>query len=164
MRLFHGRTPSRASNLASAFHRFALGVGFLSAVADRLGFWGPPGGYLVSWGSFHNFVVYTGRLNPWCPVGCLPLLGVVVTVAEGGLGILLILGISTRAVSFLTGILTLGFAAAMTLVQGLHAPLIYSVFPFSAASFLLALQAPDNLTIDNLCELKTHITDRPANL
>jgi hypothetical protein len=51
--------------------------------------------------------------------------------------------------------LTLGFAAAMTVEQGLHAPLIYSVFPFSAASFLLALQTPDNLTIDNLRRLKT---------
>ena len=27
----------------TAFLRFALGVGFLSAVASRLGFWGPPG-------------------------------------------------------------------------------------------------------------------------
>lgn len=155
MPLIHGLTPSRASNLTAAFLRFALGAGFLSAVADRLGFWGPAGGYLVSWGNFHNFLLYTAKLNPWCPVAYLPLLGVVVTVAEGGLGILLILGISTRAVSFLTGLLTLGFAAAMTLVQGLHAPLIYSVFPFSTASFLLALQAPDNLTIDKFRELKT---------
>ena len=155
MTLFHELTPSRASNLASAFLRFALGAGFLSAVADRLGFWGPPGAFLVSWGNFHNFLLYTAKLTPWCPAACLPLLGVVVTIAEAGLGILLILGISTRVASFLTGTLTLGFAAAMTFVQGVHAPLIYSVFAFSAASFVLAAQAPDNLTIDNFRELKS---------
>lgn len=70
-------------------------------------------------------------------------------IAEAGLGILLILGIATRVASFLTGILTLEFAAAMTFVQAVHAPLIYSVFAFSAGSFLLALQAPDKLTMDN---------------
>lgn len=151
---FYGLTPSRSSNLASVFLRFALGVGFLSAVADRLGFWGPPGGVLVSWGNFHNFLLYTAKLSPWCPAACLPLLGVVVTIAEAGLGVLLIFGISTRVASFLTGTLTLGFAVAMTFVQGVHAPLIYSVFPFSAASFLLASQTPDNLTIDSFRELK----------
>lgn len=154
MILFRGLTPSRASNLASAFLRFALGIGFLSAVADRLGFWGPPGAFLVSWGNFHNFLLYTAKLNPWCPAPCLPLLAVVVTIAEAGLGILLILGFSTRMTSFLTGLLTLGFAAAMTFVMGVHAPLIYSVFPFSAGSFLLALQAPDNLSVDKFRELK----------
>jgi len=40
-------------------------------------------------------------------------------------------------------------------VLGVHAPLIYSVFPFSAASFLLASQPPDELSIDNLRELKS---------
>jgi putative oxidoreductase len=79
----------------------------------------------------------------------------VVTIAEAGLGILLILGISSRLAALLTGVMTLAFAAAMTLVLGVHAPLIYSVFPFSAASFLLASQPPDKLSIDNLRELKS---------
>jgi putative oxidoreductase len=143
------------SQLAAAFLRLALGAGFLSAVADRLGFWGPPGASLVSWGNFHNFLAYTARLNPWCPNAYLPLLGVVVTVAEAGLGILLILGIASRVAALLTGVLTLAFAAAMTLVLGIHAPLIYSVFPFSAASFVLASQAPDKLSIDHFRELKS---------
>jgi putative oxidoreductase len=145
---------SGPSHLASAFLRLAVGVGLLSAVADRLGFWGPPGTSLVSWGNFHNFLLYTAKLNPWYPSACLPLLGVVVTIAEAGLGILLILGISSRAAALLTGMMTLSFAAAMTLVLGVHAPLIYSVFVFSAASFLLASQPPDKLSIDNFCELK----------
>jgi putative oxidoreductase len=110
---------------------------------------------MVSWGNFHNFLAYTAKLNPWCPSACIPLLGVVVTIAESGLGILMILGISVRLAAVLTGMLTLAFAAAMTLVQGVHAPLIYSVFPFSAASFLLASQPPDKMSIDNLRELKS---------
>ncbi len=137
------------SDIAAAFLRLSLGGGFLSAVADRLGFWGPPGASLVSWGNFHNFLTYTAKLNPWCPSAFLPLLGVVVTIAEAGLGILLILGIWSRVTALLTGMMTLLFAAAMTLVFGVHAPLIYSVFPFSAASFLLASLPPDRLTIDN---------------
>lgn len=142
------------SHLVTAFLRIALGAGFLSAVADRLGIWGPPGTVLVSWGNFHNFLLYTAKLNPWCPATCLPLLGVVVTLAEGGLGILLILGFLTRVAAFLTGILALAFAAAMTFVLGVHAPLSYSVFVFSAASFLLALQEPDNLSLDRFSKLK----------
>ena len=57
-------------------------------------------------------------------------------------GILLILGISIRLAAVLTGMLTFAFAAAMTLVQGVHAPLIYSVFPFSAARFFLRRSHP----------------------
>ena len=142
------------SELAAAFLRLALGAGLLSAVADRLGYWGPPGSSLVSWGNFHNFLIYTGKLTPWCPSSCLPLLGVVVTIAEAVLGIILILGISSRAAALLTGLMTLGFAASMTLFLGVHAPLIYSVFAFSAASFLLASQPPDKLTLDHFLESK----------
>lgn len=109
---------------------------------------------MVSWGNFRNFLLYTAKLNPWCPGACLPLLGVMVTIAEAGLGILLILGLFTRAAALLTGMITLGFAAAMTFVMGVHAPLIYSVFPFSAASFLLASQPHDNLSIDRFLYLK----------
>ncbi len=128
---------------------------FRCAVRRLLGFWEPPGTFLVSWGNFHNFLLYTAELDPWCPTTCLPLLGVVVTIAEARLGILLILGISTRVASFLTGMLTLAFAAAMTFVLGVHAPLIYSVFVFSAASFLLASQVPDNLSMDNFRQFKS---------
>jgi uncharacterized membrane protein YphA (DoxX/SURF4 family) len=151
---------SGPSHLAPAFLRLALGAGFLSAVADRLGFWGPAGTFLVSWGNFHNFLLYTAKLNPWCPGACLPLLGVVVTIAEAGLGIILILGFSTRVAGMLTGMITLAFAASITFVLGVHAPLNYSVFVFSAASFLLASQAPDKLSIDKFRELMSPHKER----
>src|SRR6185437_3280524 len=107
MRRLNGVKTSGPRPVASAFVRLALGAGLLSAVADRLGFWGPPGTPLVSWGNFQNFLVYTAKLNPWCPAACLPLLGVVVTIAEAGLGILLILGLLMRMAGLLTGMFTL---------------------------------------------------------
>jgi len=69
-------------------------------------------------------------------------------------GVVLILGFLTRLAALLTGMLTLAFAAAMIFVLGVHAPLNYSVFVFSAASFLLASQAPDKLSVDKFRELK----------
>jgi putative oxidoreductase len=143
------------SHLTAAFLRLSLGTGFLCAVADRLGFWGPPGSPMVSWGNFHNFLLYTAKLNPWCPAACLPALGVAVTLAEAGLGILLISGFFTRVAALLTGMITLAFAGAMTFVLGAHAPLIYSVFAFSAASLFLASQTPDALTLDKLRDRKS---------
>jgi putative oxidoreductase len=53
-----------------------------------------------------------------CTAACLPLLGVLVTFAEAGLGILLILGLATRVSALLSSLLTLTFAAPMTLVLG----------------------------------------------
>ena len=143
-----------ARSFATAFLRVVLGAGFLSAVADRFGLWGPPGHSLVAWGDFHNFLLYTATLNPWCPLAWIPLLGVSVTIAEAGLGVLLILGLFIRLAALLTGVLTLTFAAAMTIVLGVHAPLNYSVFVFSAASFLLTFQLPDKLSIDRLRQLR----------
>lgn len=148
------RLKKLGAQLAAAFLRIALGAGLLSAVADRLRLWGPPGTFLVSWGNFHNFLLYTAKLNPWCPAASIPLLGVLVTVAEAGLGMLLIIGYSTRVAGLLTGTITLAFAVAMSLVLGVHAPLNYSVLVFSAASFLLASQAPAKLSVDNVRELK----------
>jgi len=71
-----------------------------------------------------------------------------VTISEAGLGMLLILGLWMRVAGLLNGILALTFAAAMTFVLGVHAPLNYEVFVFSAASFLLATLKPDKLSLD----------------
>ncbi|UWZ84376.1 hypothetical protein [Occallatibacter riparius] len=46
--------------------------------------------------------------------------------------------------------MALTFAAAMTFVLGIHAPLNYEVFVFSAAPFLLATLKPDKLSLDAL--------------
>lgn len=137
-----------SSHVASAFLRWGLGAGLISAVADRLGYWGPPGTASVSWGNFHNFLLYTAKLNPWCPTAFIPILGELVTIAEAGLGLLLLLGFLTRIAGLLTGFLAMTFAVAMVFVLGMHPVLTYEVVVFSAASFLLASLNPDKLSID----------------
>jgi hypothetical protein len=37
------------------FVRLAIAIGFLSAVADRFGFWGNAGESGVAWGNFESF-------------------------------------------------------------------------------------------------------------
>ena len=58
---------SKFGSFSSVFLRFALGLSFLSAVADRFGLWGQFGQPNVTWGAFSRFVEYTGRLNSYLP-------------------------------------------------------------------------------------------------
>ena len=53
----------RLATFSSVFVRLALGVSFLSAVADRFGLWGVYGQPNVSWGNYARFVDYTAKLN-----------------------------------------------------------------------------------------------------
>ena len=62
-----------------SYLRFAIGIGFLSAVADRIGWWGPLGAPEVSWGDFQHFLTYTAKLNPWSPRSWIPAIGVTAT-------------------------------------------------------------------------------------
>lgn len=135
---------------ATVYLRLALGLGFLSAVGDRFGLWGASGSPLVAWGNFHNFLVYTAKVNPWFPAGWAPLVGWIATVCEIVVGIGLIAGIYTRILAFLGGWLTLAFALGMAFGLGIKAPLNYSVFAVSAGSFLLACAAPYPWSIDAL--------------
>jgi hypothetical protein len=47
--------------------RIALAIGFLSAVADRFGLWGPPGSPGVAWGDLTRFNAYVAKLNWFMP-------------------------------------------------------------------------------------------------
>ncbi len=123
---------------ASLFERLALGIGFLSAVADRFGLWGPPRGTNVAWGTFSNVLAYAARVNPWAPAAAVPAIGWSVTAAEVALGITLLAGVHTRTVTFLSGLLLLGFAVGMTAGTGVKTAFDASVFTASAATFLLA--------------------------
>jgi hypothetical protein len=53
-------TLNRATDYSTVFLRIALGISFLSAVADRFGLWGAYGQPNVAWGDFSRFVAYTG--------------------------------------------------------------------------------------------------------
>ena len=140
---------TRREGLITVYLRLAIGIGFLSAVVDRFGGWGPPGTPNVAWGNLHNFLTYTAKLNPWFPGGWIPLIGWTATVCETCFGAMLILGYRTRLAAVLSGLLTLAFSIGMVCGLGIHAPLNYSVFVMSAASFLLADVGRYPLSLDS---------------
>lgn len=149
------RTKSQKMNrtfqtFTTLYLRLALGVGLVSAVADRFGLWGPPGAPLIAWGNFHNFLHYTAVLNPWLPASWIPSVAWISTACEAAFGIALILGFRTRLAALASGLLTLVFALAMVLALGVKAPLNYSVFAFSGGSFLLATIGRYPWSVDNL--------------
>jgi uncharacterized membrane protein YphA (DoxX/SURF4 family) len=103
------------NRIAPVLLRLALGVTFLSAVADRFGIWGPPGAASVAWGDWTHFVAYTAKVNSFLPSALAPTLAIIATAAEVVLGITLILGIFQRPVAFASAALCALFAGAMTL-------------------------------------------------
>lgn len=142
--------PLRILSGASAlFLRFALGISFLSAVADRFGLWGAFGKPHVAWGTFARFVAYTGQLNWFLPKAIIPTVAVISTCLEIALGILVVLGWQTRVVALTSGVLLLLFAVTMAGALGIKAPLDFSVFTASGAAFLLASCAEYPFSIDH---------------
>ncbi len=123
--------------LAILYARLALGVAFLSAVADRFGLWGKYGG----WGNFANFTKYTAEVNSFLPASMAPFLAWAATIAELSLGMLLILGLWTRWTACSAAALLFLFGTSMAISFGLKSPLDYSVFSASAGALLLALYA-----------------------
>ena len=128
----------RLGNFSSVFLRCALGLSFLSAVAERFGWWGAFGQPHVSWGNFARFVAYTGQLNWFLPYAMIPVLAVLATCAEILFGLLLLAGWHTRITAACSGILLMIFGLAMTLALGMKAPLDFSVFSAAGGSLLLA--------------------------
>src|SRR5262249_153823 len=137
----------RSTAVAAIFLRLALAAGFLSAVADRFGLWGPPGTPGVAWGGFDPFLAYTGKLLWYLPAGVVPAAGWGARVrgvaraggpraggpgAGGGLG----------AVALAGGGLLSVFAASMTVALGPEPPLSSSVWSAAAGAFLLASLRP----------------------
>ena len=138
----------------TSFARFALGLSFLSAVADRFGLWGAYGAPHVAWGDFGHFVTYTAKLNWFVPLPMIPALAWFSTCAEIVLGVALILGFFTRAMAFLCGVLLLLFSLAMAFALGLKSPLDASVFSASAAAFLLATAERYPFSVDSFFRRK----------
>lgn len=133
--------------LIGLYLRFALAAGFLSAVADRVGLWGPPGAEGVAWGDFSAFVDYTATLVPYVPEASVPALGAAVTGAEVLLGIALILGYRLRWTATASGFLLLLFALSMALWTGFKSALDASVFAASGGAFLLAFVSRQPLSL-----------------
>jgi uncharacterized membrane protein YphA (DoxX/SURF4 family) len=116
--------------------RLALGVAFLSGIADRFGLYT---GRNVGYGNFAGFLEYTGKVNSFMPASAIPFLGWAATVAEFSLGLALVLGLWLRWAALGSALLLLLFATAMGISFGIKSPLDYSVFTASGGALLLAL-------------------------
>lgn len=133
------------------FLRLALGTAFLSAVADRFGFWPTE---ISVWGNWNSFVAYTGILNPWCPESALNILAWTATIAEIALGLALILGLKTELSAKLSGVLLLIFALSMTFATHVKGAFDFSVFTVSAAAFTLSTMKSKFLELDSVIRFK----------
>lgn len=118
--------------------RLAMGVTFLSAVADRFGLWGPPGSPNAGWGSWDRFVAYSTTLNWYLPGALQEPVAALATAGELLFGVALIAGIRTRLAAYGAAVLLTCFALTMTIAEGIKSPLAYSVFVDAAGSWLLA--------------------------
>src|ERR1700733_7650452 len=125
-----------AKKLALLYARIALGIGFLSGIADRFGLWR---GRYVGYGSFAGFVRYTAQVNSFMPASSIPFLAWSATIAELVLGILLLIGVWLRWTALASALLLILFGTAMAISFGPKSPLDYSVFSASGAAILLAL-------------------------
>ena len=142
------------AKFSSVFLRLALGISFLSAVADRFGLWGVYGQPNVSWGNYARFVDYTAKLNWFLPATMVPALAIIATAFETLLGLLLVLGLKTRVAALLSGVLLTTFALTMTIALGVKAPLNLSVFSAAGGALLLGMCANFPFSLDELLRRK----------
>ena len=138
------------ATVSSVFLRLALGISFLSAIADRFGLWGVYGQPNVAWGNYARFVAYTAKLNWFLPAATIPALAIISTAAETLFGLLLVLGWKIRITALLSGLLLTTFALAMTMALGVKAPLDFSVFSAAGGALLLATCANFPFSLDEL--------------
>jgi uncharacterized membrane protein YphA (DoxX/SURF4 family) len=153
---------SKFASYATLLLRIGLGVGFLSAVGDRLGLWGAFGQPNVEWGNFSRFLEYTHTLNWYLPAGMIRPLGVIATGAEILFGLLLLIGWRTRLAALLTGLLLVTFGVAMTLALGIKAPLNFAVLTGVGGALLLATCESFPFSVDELLSRRAihHFTER----
>ena len=133
------------------FLRFGIGIGFLSAVADRFGFWPVE---ISAWGNWENFLAYTKVINPIIPDLLVTPFGIIATGTEVLFGIFLILGFKTEYVAKLSGYLMLIFALAITFSTGIKGAFDYSVYAASAAAFALSIMNNKYLELDLILSKK----------
>jgi putative oxidoreductase len=135
---------AQAKRLALLYARAALGIGFLSGIADRFGLWR---GRNVGYGNFDGFISFTAKVNSFMPAWSIPFLAWAATAAELVLGVLLLVGLWPRWTALASALLLILFGTAMAISFGAKSPLDYSVFSASAGAVLLALNQPSSKTL-----------------
>jgi len=112
--------------------RLSLAAAFLSAVADRFGWWKPLG--QGNWGSMGRFADYTRELVPFASGWSLTVIVWTATATEATLGVLLLTGWRPKLVGAGTCLVLMVFGTAMALSLGVESPLSYSVFIAASAA------------------------------
>lgn len=131
--------------LIKLFLRFGIGVGFLSAVADRFGMWPLE---ISAWGTMDNFLAYTQLINPMIPESLIPALGWLATLLEIVFGICILLGFKTEFMAKWSGFLMLVFGLSIAYATGIKGALDYSVFAASGAAFALSTMKEKYIELD----------------
>ena len=135
------------AKISKLFLRVGIGMGFLSAVADRFGLWPSD---ISAWGNWESFLNYTEMINPFIPEMLIPSIAVLATTAEILFGVCLIIGFKTELIAKLSGFLLLFFALAITFSTGIKGAFDYSVFAASAGAFALSLMKEKYVELDLL--------------
>ena len=137
--------------LIKLFLRFSISASFLSAVADRFGWWSSS---VSVWGNWNNFLDYTRLINPWFPSGLISVVGAIATGAEVFFALFLLIGLRTELFARLSGFLLLAFGLSMTFSTGIKGAFDYSVFSASAGAFALSLMKEKYFEVDILITKK----------
>lgn len=117
--------------------RVSLATAFLSAVADRFGWWAPFG--QGDWGSMGAFADYTHQLVPVATGWPLTVIVWAATATETTLGVLLLTGWCPKLVGAATCLVLIVFGLAMAISLGLASPFSYSVFSAASAAAAYAI-------------------------
>jgi uncharacterized membrane protein YphA (DoxX/SURF4 family) len=130
------RTPEPIRIVRIAL-RLSLAAAFLSAVADRFGWWAPFG--QGSWGSMGAFADYAHQLVPFASGRLLTVIVWAATATEATLGVLLLTGWRPKVVGTTTCLVLMVFGTAMAVSLGMASPLSYSVFSAASAAAAYAV-------------------------
>ncbi|MGD1238303.1 hypothetical protein [Mycobacterium seoulense] len=130
------RTPDPIPIVRLAL-RLSLAAAFLSAIADRFGWWAPFG--QGSWGSMGRFAEYAHHLVPFASGWVLTVIVWGATAAEATLGVLLLTGWRPKLVGAATSAVLVVFGTAMAVSLGVESPLSYSVFSAASAAAAYAV-------------------------
>ncbi|WP_231983605.1 hypothetical protein [Mycobacterium sp. E2733] len=130
----HKHDSSRVVRIAL---RLSLASAFLSAVADRFGWWKPFG--QGSWGSIGAFAGYVHQLVPFASGWLLTVIVWAATATEATLAVLLLAGWQPKLVGMATCLVLIIFGTAMAVSLGFESPLSYSVFSAASAAAAYAI-------------------------
>ena len=137
----HTPDPIRVVRIAL---RVSLAAAFLSAVADRFGWWEPFG--QGSWGTMSRFADYAHQLVPFASGWLLTVIAWAATATEATLGVLLLTGWRPKLVGAATCLVLIIFGTAMAVSLGLESPLSYSVFSAASAAAAYAIHGTTSST------------------